>query len=483
VASLLKRTVVLSISRFASQAIVLVSPILLVRILSVTEYGKYREFLLYAAIAGAFVTFGVRHSLVYFLPKYPERERVWVTQAALFTLALSCVAVIVIFVIGDLVRAKTSFDFITLLQLYILFFFNLDFLESYWLGKKRTDLILYLSATRLTARMIVVVVAALLTSDARQIVISLILLECVRCVLVLAFATNRKWFTSGITRSSLKEQMTYFVPLGVGGIAETLNRRIGMLFVSFVLGAEALAFYVIGSFAVPIVNTLRGAIADVIFPEIVQLKHAEAKDALPLWQQATVWYCVLLFPMVVIFNYYADAVVAILFTEDYFNAIPVFSAYALLLSIYCFDFHLPLRVQNANRFFVIASVIGLSVNAALLYPMYTVFGLVGPVVAYLVSQTVFAVYLALQTSRLYKVRISMMVRWLDVAKVTIASLVCMPILMIGKVAVEPYLIRSVVFGAAYIVAYLAVLRFLGVWNSFAFLSSLFGRRILRRGSK
>lgn len=456
---------------------------LLVRILSVAEYGKYREFLLYAALAGAFVTFGVRFSLIYFLPKYPERERIWITQAALFTLALSSIAVIGIFVIGSVIRARTSFDFVTLLQLYILFRFNLDFLESYWLGKKRTDFVLYLSLSRLTARMIVVVVTALATSDARQIVISLIALECIRCLLVFSFAAYRSWFTRDITRSSLKEQMNYFIPLGAGGMVETFNRGIGMLFVSSVLGAEALAFYVIGTFALPIVNTLRGAIADVIFPEIVQLKHAKVTDALPLWKQATIWYCILLFPIMVLFYYYADAVVAILFTEDYFDAIPVFSAYALMLVIYCFDFHLPLRVQNANRYFVIASIIGLVVNSTLLYPMYLAFGLVGPVVAFIVSQFVFSSYLARQTSRLYKVKIGQLVRWLDVAKIIAAALVCAPILVIGKFTVEPFLVRCIIFGTAYLAAYLTVLRLLGIWDAFAVLTSLLRSRKTSRAQK
>lgn len=470
--SLLKRTVILSFSRFANQAIVLLSPMLLVRILSIGEYGSYREFMVYAGLVGSLVKVGIPHSLAYFLPKYPEREQVWVTQTALFILATTTVAMVAIYLAGDLIRANTSFDFVTALQLYILFFMNLDFMEFYWLGKKRTDYVFYYSSGRLLARIVVVVVSALVTEDAHSIVLSLISLEAIRCFLVLWYASAGKWFTSKLTRASLSLQMSYFLPLGAGGIVEMINSRAGMLFISATIGAEALAFYAIGTFASQIVNVLRGAIADVIFPEIVELKHAVAKDALPLWQRATVWYCILIFPVAVLFSYYADAVVTVLFTSEYSAAVPVFSVFAMAMLLDCFDFHLPLRVQNANRFFVIGSVIALVLNLGVLYPMYLLFGLTGPALAFIFSRLMFTAYLGHRMSRLYQVDPGQILQWRNIGKVMSAALICAPILIAGKHLVEPLFLRGLLFGGAYLVAYIVVLRLLGIRDAFALLRAL-----------
>ena len=46
VAGLVRRAGILAVARFANQALVIVSPIILVRLLSVAEFGRYREFLL-----------------------------------------------------------------------------------------------------------------------------------------------------------------------------------------------------------------------------------------------------------------------------------------------------------------------------------------------------------------------------------------------------------------------------------------------------
>jgi O-antigen/teichoic acid export membrane protein len=425
--------------------------------------------MLYATLIGSIVKFGIPHSMAYFIPKHPERERVWVTQTALFILSTSSLAIITIYVVGDLIRANTSFDFVTALQLYILFFINLDFVEFYWLGKKRTDYVFYYSSGRLLARIVVVVVTAAVTESAHSIVLSLVVLEAFRCALVFFYAISRKWFTTKLTRVSIALQSSYFLPLGAGGAVQMLNDSVGMIFISAMIGVEALAFYVIGKFAIQIVNILRGAIADVIFPEIVELKHALIKDTLPLWQKATVWYCILIFPMAALFSYYADAVVTILFTSNYSAAIPVFAAFSMAMIIDCFDFHLPLRVQNANRFFVVGSIIAIVVNLVLLYPMYQRFGLIGPAVSFILSRLIFTIYLGNRMLRLYSTSLLAIVHWQDVGRVFGATIVCVPILIAGKHLVENLFIRGVLFGGLYLMVYVLLLRLLGVWDVFGLL--------------
>jgi len=472
VTSLLKRAVVLSFARFSNQAIVLLSPVLLVRILSVGEYGSYREFMVYASLVGPLVSFGIARSLPFLIPKYPEQERTWVTQTVLYVAASSCVAIIAIFFAGDLIRAKTSFDFVTALQLYLIFFTNFDFIELYWLGKKRTDYVLYYSTGRLLALTTVVVAAALLTRDALSIVYGLVALEAIRCLLVFWYSNSRRWFTSRLSRASLTLQASYFLPLGSGAVVQTVNSNAGMLFVSTMIGAEALAFYAIGTFAMKIIDILRGAIADVIFPDIVEVKSAAPKDALPLWRRATVWYCVMLFPVAILFLFYADVVVTVLFTAKYSAAIPIFSEFAFSLILSCFDFHLPLRVQNANRYFLIGNIIKLFANLSLLYPMYLLFGLLGPAISLILSRLIFVVYLAHRTLYVYEIHIGELVLWRDVSKVLAAAVLCAPVLIIGKLLVGQLLLRGILFGGAYLLMYLLLLRLLRVWDAFAMAGAL-----------
>jgi O-antigen/teichoic acid export membrane protein len=466
-ASLLKRTTILTVSRIANQAIVLLSPLILVRLLSVSEYGSYREFILYASIIGAIVTLGVPHSLPYLIPKHPDRERTWVTQSALLIFAFNSVAIVLIALAGDYLRATTSFDFVSALQLYVLFCYNLDFVEFYWLAKKRTENVFFYSSGRLVARIVVVIAVAMTTRSAQSIIFSLIIVEAARFLLVLIYALYNRWFTRAVSRQSLGRQTSYFLPLGGGGLVEFFNGRLGMLFISIYMGAEALAMYAIGAFAIQFVNILRGSIADVIFPEIMEMKHAEPKDALPLWRRATLWYCILLFPAGLLLCIYSDAFVIFLFTSKYAAAVPVFSVYAVAFFLLCFDFHLPLRVQNANRHYVVAALIGLFTNSVLLYPLYLAAGLVGPAIAFVLSRLAITVYLSISVKRVYRVGLSQMALWRNIGMVFAAAFAGIPLLLLGKLAFGSVVIQLVVVGTAYMLVYLALLRHMQVWDSVA----------------
>jgi O-antigen/teichoic acid export membrane protein len=283
--------------------------------------------------------------------------------------------------------------------------------------------------------------------------------------LVFWYGIRNKWFTSRVNRATIALQASYALPLGAGGVVEVLNGSAGKLFMSTVIGPEALAFYVIGTFAKQIVNLFRGAIADTIFPEIVELKHAVPKDALPLWQRATLWYCILIFPIAIVVSYYADAVVTILFTREYSAAVPVFAIFSLAMILDCFDVHMPLRVQNANRYFLVGSIIALLVNLILLYPMYVIFGLIGPAVAFVLSRLILTIFLGHWTLRIYKVSLRDLVRWAEIAKVFAAALICSPILVFGRLWIDDLFVRSVLAGGAYLVAYLAVIRWWRVWDA------------------
>ncbi len=124
------------LARVGNYAVLLLSPILLVRLLDVHAYGQYREFVLYAMIAILILGFSIRTNLFYFIPKDPKNERAYLTQSVLFLFVSSLVGLSLIFVGRHLIVQNTSFYFITQLLTYVFFFLNLDAMESYWLAQE-----------------------------------------------------------------------------------------------------------------------------------------------------------------------------------------------------------------------------------------------------------------------------------------------------------------------------------------------------------
>jgi len=67
-----KQAAVLTAARFANYGLVLIGPIILVRILSVEQFGQYRQFVVYASFLQLFAAFSFAESLLYFVPSYAK---------------------------------------------------------------------------------------------------------------------------------------------------------------------------------------------------------------------------------------------------------------------------------------------------------------------------------------------------------------------------------------------------------------------------
>ena len=69
--SLARQAMVVTASRLLNQGLMVLSPLVLVRLLTVDDFGAYREFLLYATVLGNLAAFSLPNSLLYFIGGQP----------------------------------------------------------------------------------------------------------------------------------------------------------------------------------------------------------------------------------------------------------------------------------------------------------------------------------------------------------------------------------------------------------------------------
>ena len=92
-ASFGKRTVFLTLSRFANYGLMVISPIILVRLLNVHDFGRYREFLVYSVILQTLASFSINDSLLYFVPRHPRSPWRVIRRTAALVAATSMLVV------------------------------------------------------------------------------------------------------------------------------------------------------------------------------------------------------------------------------------------------------------------------------------------------------------------------------------------------------------------------------------------------------
>jgi O-antigen/teichoic acid export membrane protein len=457
-----------------NQGLVVISPILLVRLLTVEEFGRYREFLLYAGLLTTICAFGINNSLLYFIPSRPQGVRQMVRQAVTMTFGTS-VLVLGIALLADHLSNGAILGSVALpVAIYVLLFVNLDFWEYYWLALKRPVPVFAYTTGRLIARILVVVTAASIWRDVMPIVWSLIALEATRItVSFIAWRrVSRNAEAAESAESCWREQFRYCLPVGLALILVTLNKSLGNLFVTKSLGVVALAHYAIGTHIQPVIGVLRNSVSDAVLPELAALRNTKGEGALALWRRSTVVSMILLTAAGVVLFEFAHTLVVTLFSPSYEPAVLIFQIYLLVLVREVFDFGVALRAVNKTTPIVTSSLFAILLNLLLLVTVLPVWGLPAAALAFVISRWTEGLVLSRSTMRAYNIGVAQLARWGDLGKVALAAL-CASVVFYGSFWIDHFGLIGVFLGSALFMAlFVALLTAFRVPEAIAMLGRL-----------
>src|SRR5262245_57954569 len=90
------RGAVLASARLLNQVLALCSPMPLVRLLDIVDYGRYRQFMAIAMLVTSLGGFALSANLTYLLARSPERAATDVTKTTLLMLCLATLSALVV---------------------------------------------------------------------------------------------------------------------------------------------------------------------------------------------------------------------------------------------------------------------------------------------------------------------------------------------------------------------------------------------------
>jgi O-antigen/teichoic acid export membrane protein len=481
VAGLGNRTAILALSRLASYGLMLISPVFLVRLLTVAQFGRYREFLLYASILQSLAVFSIHDSLLYCVPANPESPWRLARQTAFLTLCSSVLVVGALAALDGASGGRLVSGYLLPLAAYTLFSVNLDFWEYFWLARGRAVPVFIYSAIRLTVRVAVAVTTAGLTHDVGAVIWALVALEGMRLV---AAAVGLRVLDRSRREPPLvepwRDQMRFCIPSGVASLLATLNRNLSNVIVARTLGVVALAQYAIGRFGEPVVATIRNSVSSVVLPEMVRRDRQGRGHPLAVWQKATVINVIVLFPVAALVVRYAHPLVAMVFGESYRQAALIMQIYMLVVVRECFDFAPALRAINRTRPLVESNVAGLATCAVAVLLLIPLAGVTGAMIAFVIASYVDALWLGWRTLRLYGVGVSELLPWGSIAKTGFAAAVS-AVLIANSIWTDTFGRAGIALGsAAYLAAFALVLLAMRVPE--AIVLQMWGKRLMCRGT-
>ncbi|HEV7715515.1 MAG TPA: lipopolysaccharide biosynthesis protein [Steroidobacteraceae bacterium] len=480
-AGLANRTASLTLVRLANYGLMLVSPIILVRVLSVVDFGRYREFLLYASLLQSVGGFVIYDSLLYFIPAHPESPWRTVRQSVALVFGSTLITAVVL-VLADVISGGAIVGhYLWPLVLYLMFSVNLDFWEYYWLANSRPAAMFAYSGGRLVIRLLVVTSAAVLTHDVATIIWCLVGLEGLRLTgAAIAFRLLDNSRNEPPLDEPWRAQLRFCMPSGTGSLLSILNRNLSNVVVAKVLGVAALAQFAIGRFGEPIVAIVRNSISAVVLPEMVRRSRDSRANPLALWRRATVINALLLLPIVVLVARYAEPLVVTVFGAKYRPAAMVMQIYMLVIVRECFDFAPALRAINRASPLVFSNLAALLAGGVALFILVPRAGVNGAVAAAVLASFVDAAWLGRSVAKFNNVRFRDLVPWRSMGLIAIAAALAASV-VISSIWTDKFgFVGIVLASVSYLAVYCVLLKILRVPEAAALFESV--KRTVAGGS-
>ncbi len=174
----------LASARLLNQALALLSPLLLVRLLDIIDYGRYRQFMAVAMLVTSLGGFALTANLTYLLARTPERAPADITKTTVLMFLVAAVSALVVAIAHPWIVPDEIAGSWWLLSLYVFMFLNLEVVVAYWLARRRSVEAMQYTLVVTAWRLATLLGAALYFGEIEMIFVTIVCAEAVKNIVV-----------------------------------------------------------------------------------------------------------------------------------------------------------------------------------------------------------------------------------------------------------------------------------------------------------
>ena len=463
--SLTKRAFWLMFAKTLGFAFTFILPPLLVRRLSQTEYGLFKQIFLVVATSVAVLPLGFGMSAYYFLPREDARRCAQVVlNILLFSVLVGgsgCLA-LVLFpgLLAQIFQDATLVEYGPLVGVVIFFWVVSSFLETAAVANQETRLsTAFIICAQLT-KTLFMLAALFAFGTLRALVYASLLQGFVQTAILLGYLRSRfPGFWRGFEWGMLRTQLAYAMPLGFAGLLFTVQTDLHNYFVSHRFSAAEFAIYSVGCLELPLVSLLRESINSVMLPRVSLLqREGETREIIELVARVMRKLAFFFFAAYAFFMVAGRDLIAFLFTPAYLSSWPIFALNLTLLPFSIIVLDPLLRAYAEHRYFLLrVRVVMLFILVAGLWFGVARFGLLGAVGVVVLVSTLERLAMLLKFGRVLGINRRDAPLFKDVLKIAVAAVVaaCVAALVRALLpGVKPFFALAAT-GLTFVAVYLA----------------------------
>jgi O-antigen/teichoic acid export membrane protein len=415
----------LTASKFIAVLLNIGLPILLVRLLTRTEYGVYKEAFLFVGTAANVATFGVGMSAFYFMPRHPERGGQIALNILVYNFVAGWIPLIVLAfypqLLKSLFRTSALAPLAILLGILVLLTLTSSLVQQVptALQDVRYSTI-FIVGTQFT-RALLVAGAAILFRSIESLIVATILSQLLAAALLFWYLHDRfPRFWTHFDWRFFKEQLAYALPYGAFGLLWVIQKDLDNYFVSASLGPGDYAIYAVGWLDVPLISLVLESVVSVMIVRVSTLQQENRKaDIRYITAAATNRLSAMQFPLFMLLLVAGHDLIVLFYTKAYEKSANIFLISILLLPLSVFLLDPIVRAYKGLRNFLLVVRITIFVGLfCVLFPVIRHFGMMGAAIAAVAAQALERIVIAWRAAKAVDATIKDVGLYRDLFKVT-----------------------------------------------------------------
>lgn len=329
----------LGIGSLVSFSFGIVSAAILSRVLSIEEYGTYRQVLyVYSTLLVVF-TLGLPRAYAFFLARLPiEQGRKTVDKINSIFIVLGFIFSVVLFfgsnIIGSVLKNPSLPSCIRYFSLTPVFLLPVLGIESVLATYKQTVYsTIYIILSRLFNLVCIVLPVIIFKGGANMAVVGFTVSSAICCAIGL-FIERRpfKEITSEKSQLSINEVLKYSFPLLLASLWAIVINSAPQFFISRWFGTEAFAEFANGFIELPFAGMIIGAVATVLLPEISRLAKdgTNVDKVLAIWRSSFEKSAKIIYPIAIFACIFSPQIIGLLYGSKYDGAIVYFQIVVII---------------------------------------------------------------------------------------------------------------------------------------------------------
>jgi O-antigen/teichoic acid export membrane protein len=375
-----------------------IAPLLLVRMLSQTEFGVYKQVFQILMSTISLLNLQVASTAYYFMPRAPEKKLQVMINVLAFYGAIGALTgglfifypewSLLVFESGDLPA------YMPLLGVTILLWLVSSNLEviPLALGDVRASSV-FIVISQLT-KSALTVGAALAFHSVRAMIWAAAIQGMLQILFMFVYIRRRFGQRSERIRGAFdlalfKAQIVNALPYGLGSFAQTAQGDLHNFMVSRYFPPAGFAVYSAGLFQLPLLGLLTTSFSSALIPEVSKLAAAgDQRAIIPIWLNAARKLALVVVPICALMFVLRYEIITLLFTSAYREAAPLFGIYLFSALLPLTLTGSPIRAHEEFKFFRFKLHLALlPVTFGALYVGIHAAGLIGAVSALVGLQT------------------------------------------------------------------------------------------------